>query len=232
MEQNTTSCFRCVGGTKTCTICRIKVIRHGYTKSGVIRYRCRGCGKTQVENYTYKAYFQDMNQNIINLTKEGMGIRSTARFLQISTTTLLKRILLIAKNIKPPVIPMGKEYEVDELCTYVGNKEKKAWVVCAMQKQNRDIVNFNIGRRTNQTLKKVTETLHLSHAKKIFTDKLRNYKSLIEEKIHKVVRYGTNHLERFHLTLRTHLKRLNRKTICFSRSLIILTAVLKIYLWG
>jgi IS1 family transposase len=34
------------------------------------------------------------------------------------------------------------------------------------------------------------------------------------------------------LLVRTHLKRLNRKTICFSRSLTVLMAVLRIYFWG
>ncbi|MBB4807601.1 IS1 family transposase [Chryseobacterium defluvii] len=135
------------------------------------------------------------------MTREGLGIRSTARVLQISTTTLLKRILLIAKNIKQPIIPMGKEYEVDELCTYVGDKNRRTWLVCALERQSRNIVNFNVGTRTNQTLRKLTENLHLSRAKKIFTDKLPSYRTLIEKKVHKIVRYGTNHLERFHLTL-------------------------------
>ncbi len=38
-------------------------------------------------------------------------------------------------------------------------------------------------------------------------------------------------MERFNLNLRIHLKRLNRRTICFSKNLIVLTAVLKIYFW-
>lgn len=218
-------CFKCVDGKNL-------MVKNGKTLSGKQRYLCKNCKTTKVDEYTYGAYQADINQQIITLTKEGLGIRSTARVLQISPTTLLKRILSIAKNIKSPVIAMGKEYEVDELCTYVGNKNKKIWLVCALERQNRDIVSFNIGKRTNQTLKKVTESLHLSQAKKIYTDKLPSYKNLIEKKIHKVVRYGTNHLERFHLTLRTHLKRLNRRTICFSKSVIVLTSILKIYLWG
>lgn len=96
---------------------------------------------------------------------------------------------------------MGKEYEVDELCTYVGDKNRRTWLVCALERQSRNIVNFNVGTRTNQTLRKLTENLHLSRAKKIFTDKLPSYRTLIEKKVHKIVRYGTNHLERFHLTL-------------------------------
>ncbi|WP_371414537.1 hypothetical protein [Flavobacterium sp. YO12] len=33
------------------------------------------------------------------------------------------------------------------------------------------------------------------------------------------------------MTLRTHLKRLNRCTICSSRSLAVFNAILKIYFW-
>ncbi len=225
MSQKAVKCFRCVDE-------RNLMVKNGKARSGKQRYLCKICKATRVESYTYSAYQTNIDQQIIILTKEGLGIRSTARVLQISTTTLLRRILLIAKSIKHPIIPMGKEYEVDELCTYVGDKGRRIWLVCALERKNRHIVSFNIGRRTVQTLKKVTDGLHLSQAKKIFTDKLNIYGTLIKKKIHKTVQYGTNHLERFHLTLRTHLKRLNRRTICFSKSLVVLNAVLRIYLWG
>jgi insertion element IS1 protein InsB len=63
------------------------------------------------------------------------------------------------------------------------------------------------------------------------TDRLKNYRYLIDEKLHSVKSFGTNHIERKNLTLRTHLKRLNRRTICFSRGLIMLISILKIYFW-
>lgn len=227
-----TKCFR-VSDAKICPCCKSnQIIKNGTTKCKKRQYLCKSCGKRFLDYYTYNACHERINSEIIHFTKEGLGVRNTARVLNISTTTLLKRILLIAKNIKQPMIPMGKEYELDELCTYVGNKDRRIWLVCALERQSRNIVSFNIGRRTNQTLKKVTECLHLAHSKRIFTDKLHNYRILIEKKVHKIVRYSTNRLERFHLTLRTHLKRLNRRTICFSKSIVVLTAILRIYLWG
>ncbi|MDA6072773.1 IS1 family transposase [Flavobacterium sp. AC] len=75
------------------------------------------------------------------------------------------------------------------------------------------------------------DTLKLCEAKKIFTDRLKYYRYLIDDKLHCVKRFGTNHIESKNLSLRTHIKRLNRRTICFSRSLIILISVLKIYFW-
>ena len=116
--------------------------------------------------------------------------------------------------------------------TYVKRKDKHIWIVYALEKQTKNVVCFNIGRRTNKTLKKVITSLELSEAEKIITDKLKNYKFLIKPEIHSTKFRGINHIERKNLTLRTHLKRLNRKTICFSKSLVILNAILKIYFWG
>ena len=92
-----------------CPLCNSdNFIKAGYTKQKKQRYQCKECGKKFVFNYTYQAYNPNINQQIIILTKEGLGIRSTARVLQISTTTLLKRIITIAQNIPQPVISKGK----------------------------------------------------------------------------------------------------------------------------
>lgn len=227
-----TKCSR-VSDTKICPHCNSnQIIKNGKTKTGKQQFLCKSCEKRFIDFYTYSAYQPNLNQQIILLTKEGLGVRSTARVLKISTTTLLKRIISIAQNIKPPMISLRKEYEVDELCTYIGNKEKRIWIVCALEKISKNIIAFNIGRRTNQTLKSVIDTLHLSRAKKIYTDKLKSYKYLIDQQVHITNRFGTNSIERKFLTLRTHLKSLNRRTICFSKSIIILNSILKIYFWS
>ncbi|MFW0739972.1 IS1 family transposase [Flavobacterium sp. T12S277] len=211
-----------------CSFCNGKCIKNGFQSNGNQRYKCCVCQKRQQSDYGYNAYKSNINQNIILFTKEGLGIRSTARILKISTTTLLKRIVSIARSISKPIISKGKTYEVDELCTYIRHKKNYIWLVYALEKNSKTVVSFNVGRRTNKTLNRVLETLKLSDAKKIFTDRLKNYRYLIDEKLHSVKRFGTNHIERKNLTLRTHLKRLNRRTICYSKSLIVLIVILKI----
>ena len=106
------------------------------------------------------------------------------------------------------------------------------WIVYALERKTKKVVSFKVGARNNNTLNAVLITLKLAKAKAIFTDGLKHYKYLIDKSIHAVKRFGTNHIERKNLSLRTHLKRLNRKTICFSRSNVILIAVLKIYFWS
>jgi len=227
-----TSCIKRVGGLPICGYCKGKMLKHGLSSSGKHRYRCRECHKTQVESYTYAAYTADINARIVLFTKEGLGIRSTARVLQISATTVISRILRIASNIERPALIKGKEYEVDELCTYIKRKSRTIWIVCAMERESRRVVSFSIGPRTNYTLSIVIKTLRLSAATKVFTDRLRNYRYLIHHAVHSVKRFGTNRIERENLSLRTRLKRLNRRTICFSKSRIMLAAVLALYFWS
>jgi IS1 family transposase len=105
------------------------------------------------------------------------------------------------------------------------------WVISAYCRESKRIVRLSVGSRTNKTLNRVLISLQLSEAQKVYTDQLKHYRFLIEKNIHKTKSRMTNHLERMHLNLRTHLKRLNRRSIGFSRSVVMLISILKIYLW-
>ncbi|WP_409415750.1 transposase [Flavobacterium sp. PS2] len=89
MTSNPTWCCRCVGEIKN-------MIKYGKTKSGNQRYICRLYRKTRVASYTYQAYKPDIEESIIQFTKEGLGIRSTARILKFSTTTSLHKFFKIS----------------------------------------------------------------------------------------------------------------------------------------
>lgn len=154
MNSKQVLCCRCVGEITN-------MIKYGKTKSGNQRYICKLCKKTRVENYIYQAFKPYIDRKIIQLTKEGLGIRSTARILKISTTTVLKKIVLIAEKIHQPIVSKGKTYEVDELCTYIRCKKNYVWLVYALEKNSKNIVSFHIGKRTNKTLNHVIETLRL-----------------------------------------------------------------------
>lgn len=214
-----------------CNYCRNSCIKAGKQRNGTQKWYCKQCLKYQQEYYSNKAYKENINSQIIALLKEGCGIRSIGRLLKISATTVIRRIKGISKAIKSPIIKMYKEYEVDEMRTYIQKKTQLIWIVYALQKDTREVVAINVGRRTTKTLKVVIDTLSLARAKRIFTDKLNVYKTLINNRVHSIQCRGTNFIERNHLSIRTHLKRLNRRTICFSRSMSMLVACLKIYCW-
>ena len=67
---------------------------------------------------------------------------------------------------------IGREYELDVLRTFVKRKASQRWIVYAIRKANNDVVNFSVGCRTHKTLKQVTDTLVLSCARRVLTDKI------------------------------------------------------------
>jgi insertion element IS1 protein InsB len=231
MLQEEHKCYRIVDGSMKCMLCEGNCVKNGKTKELTQRYKCKQCGKTFMEKYINKAYVV-ANKSITALLKEGSGIRSMARLLQISCTTVLKRIVSIAKAIEKPIISFNKSYEVDELRTYCTCKTKLLWVVYALQKDTKKVVEFAVGSRTKRTLQKVISTLCMSEATTIHTDKLNLYGFIIPHAMHNTKQYGTNNIERKNLSLRTHVKRLNRRTICFSKNVFLLCACLRIYFWG
>ncbi|MBW3522135.1 IS1 family transposase [Chryseobacterium sp. NKUCC03_KSP] len=225
MKVDDYSCSKCVGEIS-------EFIKYGKTCNGKQRYQCKRCKATSVLHFSYNAYKRNINHTIILFTKEGLGIRSMARVLKISTTTLLKRIIKISDKIKIPALKFHQSYELDEMRIFIRKKTNPVWIVYAVDKITKQLTGFYIGKRNNKTLNAVVKTLVNSKAEKIYTDKLWNYKYLVPKEIHFTKKYATNGIERKNLNLRTHLKRLNRKTICFSRSSVILSSVLKIYFWS
>jgi len=99
--KNDTKCYRIID-TGICPHCKSKkIIKNGFTKNRKQQFYCKNCNTRSIDYYSNKAYCKNINSSIIQLIKEGVGIRSTARILIISTTTVLKRIVLIAKSIQP-----------------------------------------------------------------------------------------------------------------------------------
>lgn len=215
-----------------CIHCNETGVKNGNSKNGSQRYRCKNCNRYWQGSYRYKASEKHMDENIVTLKKESCGVRSISRILNISMTTVISRVKKISKAITRPFhILQGKEYEVDELRTYIGNKKRLYWVVYALRRDTKEVIDFKVGKRNLKTLGKVVGTVLLSEATKVFTDGYELYRGLIPKGVHKRTKYNINHIERKNLSIRTHLKRLARKTICFSRSREMLEACLKIYFW-
>ena len=215
-----------------CSKCRGNVIKNGF-QNNKQRYKCKVCTYRFQLEYTYKAYNPETNNSIKQLLKESCGIRSISRIIGISTKTVLSRILKISNQIKAPCFnKLGCKFEVDELWSFISNKENRTWITYAIERQSKSVITFFVGRKTKENIKPLINKLLLLQPSRIYTDRLNIYPSMIPNEIHKVFKNCTNIIERNNLTLRTHIKRLARKTICFSKNKIYLEAHLRIYFWG
>jgi len=213
-----------------CSHCHHHYIKKG--KSGSIqKYRCSNGGKYERDVYRRNSY-QISDEKIIQLLKENVGIRGIGRVLSITPNTVIRRILRISKRMQRPfAIRFSEQYEVDELFTFVGNKNNRVCIAYSFNPETHEVSDIVVGKRSKKNLSKVISTLLLSNASKIITDKLGIYRDLIPAELHSTKYRGINHLERQNLNLRTHLKRLNRRTLCYSKSAAVLLAVVKIYFW-
>lgn len=214
-----------------CLYCNEYSVKSGF-QNGKQRYKCKVCNKRFLLSYTYKAYNKNTNDLIKSLLKESCGIRSISRVLNISCGTVLSRMLKISKHINVPYFnKLGCKFEVDEMFIKIANGKSQNWLIYAIEQKTKNVISFIIGNRSKENLKQVINKILLLQPSMVYTDRLNIYPSLIPKSIHKRFQYGTNRIERMNLTLRTHIKRLSRKTICFSKQEKYLEAHLKIYFW-
>lgn len=196
------------------------------------RYQCKNCNKYQQDIYSYKLYDLSDDKNIKQLNAEGVGISSISRILKYSKQTILRRFLALTQKVKKTVYMENNQvYELDEMWTYVGRNKPSnyCWITYAINRRTHQIMNVVFGSRTKKNLGKVVSSLKAQSPKKIITDKLNTYPNLIKPYPHDTTRHSNNHIERGNLTLRTHIKRLSRKTICFSKSQTMLEASVLLY---
>ena len=218
---------------KICPKCTGRnIVKNGF-QNNVQRYQCRTCTKSFQNEYHYKACKSDTNKMVTILLKEGCGIRSVSRILKVSKNTVLSRVLVIGSKIKPPhFFRLGCKFEVDELWTFIGNKNNMTWVTYAIERETKGVIDFFVGTKSKKNIKPLMDKVLALKPIRVYTDRLNVYPPLIPKEIHRVFNYCTNIIERKNLTLRTHIKRLSKRTICYTRKKEYLEAHLKIYFWG
>ena len=218
-----------------CKLCNNRCIKKGFQVNNYRikqRYQCSKCKKYQLEDYTYSLYQVESDKKMIHLNSEGMSISGISRFLGYSKQTIIRRIKYLANLVISPIVTEYNQiYEVDEMWSYVGNKDTPVWVTYSINRKTHQIISYCIGARTKENLNKVIAPLKMLMPKKIVTDRLNMYPSLVNPMRHDTERHRNNRIERCNLTLRQHLKRLSRKTLCYSKSKEMLEASFRLYLF-
>ena len=108
--------------------------------------------------------------------------------------------------------------EMDEQWSFVGSKKNQRWLWYVWEPRFKRIIAHVFGRRTDATLKKLLKLLEPYSFEFFCTDDWKSYAKYLPEKQHIIGKHFTQRLERQNLNFRTHLKRLGRRSICFSRS--------------
>ncbi len=110
---------------------------------------------------------------------------------------------------------------MDEMWGRVFSKKTPCWLWHAINRENGDVIAYVLGSRESTMLCQLTDllcSLNLNISS-IYSDDNFAYHDIIPPDILHTGKINTQKIERKHLTFRTRLKRLARKTICFSKSL-------------
>jgi insertion element IS1 protein InsB len=108
--------------------------------------------------------------------------------------------------------------EVDERGRLVGRKAHQRWLWHAIDHLTGVVLAYVFGSRADEVFVELQQLLKPFGLVHFYTDGAGVYDRHLPATAHTVGKAHTQQIERKHLTLRTRIKRLTRKTICFSTS--------------
>ena len=107
---------------------------------------------------------------------------------------------------------------MDEMWSYYHDKSHQVWLWWAVDHATNTPLAFTFGPREHKYLDELLALLRPFPIGSVYADGSFAYQSKLSADILFTGKKNTQQIERDHLTLRTRIKRLCRKTICFSKS--------------
>jgi insertion element IS1 protein InsB len=114
--------------------------------------------------------------------------------------------------------------------SFVGAKARARWLWHALDHRTGRVLAYVVGTRKDVVFLKLKALLASFGITRFYTDKAGVYQRHLPPKQHTVGKLTMQKIERKHLTLRTRLKRLARKTLCFSRSFLMHDLLIGLYM--
>ena len=112
----------------------------------------------------------------------------------------------------------GLSSELDEMWSFVARKSNPRWLWHAIDHHTGAVLAYVFGRRKDEVFLKLKALLEPFGVTRYDTDGWGAYERHLEPNQHTVGKENTQKMESKHINLRTRIKRLVRRTICFSKS--------------
>jgi len=214
-----------------------QIVKRGKTARGTQRYLCQNtlCAKGSfLLDYCNRGCLPEVKHTIIDMSLNAGGVRDTARSLHICPNTVLRELkkkeaalesvntallrTLNPENVAVDIAQAG-EAEMDEMWSFVGHKGNPRWLWHAIDHHTGKVLAYVFGRRQDTVFLQLKALLEPFGITQYYTDYWGAYTRHLDPEEHTPGKRNTQKIERKHLTLRTRMKRLVRKTICFSKTI-------------
>ena len=214
------------------------ILKNGKSSNKKQRYLCKNesCSRqTFILECDYNGLLPDVKKKIIEMAMNGSGVRDTARVLNVSTATVINELkkkeselqfvnekLLNTfseeDSIEVDIVKVD-EAEMDEMWSFIFKKENQHWLWHAIDHETGKVLAYSFGKRKDEVFLSLKNLLEPFNVKKFYTDDWGSYSRHLPTNQHEIGKKNTQKIERKHLTFRTRIKRLARKTICFSKTI-------------
>ena len=112
----------------------------------------------------------------------------------------------------------GLSSELDEMWSFVARKSNPRWLWHAIDHHTGAVLAYVFGRRQDEVFLRLKALLEPFGIMRYYTDGRGSYERHLEAEQHTVGKDKTQKIESKHIRLRTRIKRLVRRTICFSKT--------------
>ncbi|MEX8548620.1 MAG: IS1 family transposase [Mucilaginibacter sp.] len=220
MKSNkTVGCPRCHSG---------KVVKNGKKKTGVQNILCKSCGLQFQEEYLYWGAGHRNKGLLKRMLLRGSGVRDCAVVLGISVNCVPRSILSMGKaSVVRPKKAAYHIIQIDEQWPYVGNKQKKVWLLYAICEQSGEILAASWGKRDKRNIKELLKKLQGLEINFYCTDQWKAFAEVLPKEKHIIGKKHTKKIEGINTWFRTRLRRLARRTVCFSKKLLYHYSIMK-----
>lgn len=123
-----------------------------------------------------------------------------------------------------------RESELDEMWSFVRTKAKQRWLWHAIDQATGKVLAYVFGTRKDEAFLQLKALLSPFGISRFYTDDWGAYERHLDASKHEVGKHNTQKIENKHLSLRTRIKRLARKTICFSKTILMHDLVIGMFI--
>ena len=164
-----------------CHNCQTEAKKHGKSRQGIQRYRCRACSKTFIEPQTKPLDTMRLPLekaiNVLTLLVEGCSVRSVERVTGVHRDTILDLLVLVGERCERLLENRIKriavnDVQVDETWGWIAMKEKTkkakgiddvtigdAYCFIAIERDTKLVLAWHLGRRSAYDTMLFTEKL-------------------------------------------------------------------------
>jgi IS1 family transposase/transposase-like protein len=204
--------------------------KNGHSENGTQRWRCNFCGKSFQFSYRYNARKPGVKKQITELTLNSSWVRDIGRILGINPNTVVAELkktphttpyvidMIEHQQLKRLEVEIYYTAEMDEFWSFVGKKSNQRWTWYAIDKASGIILAWHNGARTDADFMQLLKYLENIPIDLYYSDDWGAYSRNLPASSHYIGKDKTWKIERKNLNLRIHIKRLNRKTICYYKS--------------